>query len=159
MQMGTKTSDAGYAIAVDMAIALDDMAQAEDAFGTALDDLASMAEAEGLTLVGPWRVALRSMGPTEDREMLFQLQMPIMEQPTEEDLAAEYGFEILQLAAQQVAYTYHKGPLDQVQMSLMGLIGWVQQNGMQLEGLPWMVIHHGPDGGEPEGCELQAPVQ
>jgi len=159
MQTGTKTSDAGYAVAVDVSIPLDDMGKAGATFGAAFDDLTSMAEAEGFTLVGFSRVAMKSMGPTPDNRMLFQLQMPVMEQPTEEDLATDFGFEILQLHAQEVAYTYHKGSLDQVQAAFMGLIAWVQQNGRQLAGFPWMVVYPGSDGGEPSGCEIQAPVQ
>jgi len=159
VQTGTKTCDAGYAVAVEVTIPLDDMEKAGETFGKAFDDLQSMAEAEGFTLLGPTRIVLRNMGPTADGTMPFELQMLIIEQPTDADLQAQLGFAILRLEPQEVAYTYHKGTLDQIQMSFMGLINWVQETKLQLAGLPWMVMYPALDGGEPRSCEIQVPVQ
>jgi hypothetical protein len=159
LQMGTKTSDAGYAVGVDVTIALDDMAKAGETFEKAFDNLATMAEAEGFTMLGPTRIVLKSMGPTADQKMPFQLQMLIIQQPTDEDLKAQLGFALVKLEPQKVAFTYHKGTLDQIQMSFMGLMTWVQQNGLQFAGLPWIVIYPTAEGGEPQVCEIQAPVQ
>ena len=158
LQMGTKTSDAGYAVAVDVTIPLNDLAKAGVTFGKAFDDLATMAEAEGFTMLGPTRIVLKSLGPTPEQTMPFQLQMMIVEQPTDEDLKAQLGFAILKLEPQKVAYTYHKGTLDQVQMSFMGLMLWLEQQGLQPAGMPWMVIYSTQGGGEPQVCEIQAPV-
>jgi effector-binding domain-containing protein len=118
-----------------------------------------MAEAEGLTLLGPFRIVLKNMGPTAEGTMPFQLQLPIIDQPTDEDLQADYGFEIVVLDAVEVAYTFHKGSMDQLQAPFMALMNWVPENGKQIAGLPCMIVYSVPENEEPSIVELQVPVQ
>jgi len=159
VQMGTKTSYAGYAVATELVMPIDDQAKAGKTFEKAFDDLASMAEAEGFTLLGQAQIVMQSLTPPADGRMPLQLQLVIIEQPTEEDLKAEPGFKIVKLQGQKVAYTYHKGALDQIQMAMFGLVTWVTGNQIQIVGAPWIIIHFTPEGDEPQVAEIQMPVK
>lgn len=158
-QIGTKTCDGGYAAALDVAIPINDAEQAAGIMSKAFADLRAMAQAEGFTMLGTFRIMTKSMTPTPDQKMAFQVQMLFIEELTAEDLQAEFEFSIVKLEPQKVAYTYHQGALDQVGTTIMRLLTWIGGNNLQMAGPPWIVVHLSANGSEPQVAEIQVPVQ
>ena len=159
IQIGTKTSSGGYAVTTEVVVAVDDGAKATAAFGKAIENLTNMATAEGFTLLGPARIAMKSMGPGADGKLPTALELPIIDQPSDEDLKAQYGFGIVKLEEQKVAYTYHKGALDQLQMTMFGLLTWIGQQQLQIAGMPSITIYPDAKAAEPQVAEVQVPVK
>ena len=158
LQKGLKTSDQVTVVASDITIPTDDLAKAGEIFYKAFDDLAMTAEAEGFTMLGPSYIAMKSLKPPQGGDMPFRLQLVVVEEPTEEDLAAEYGFEIETLQAIPVAYAYHKGELDQLQGTFMGLFAWLGAQQLQPIGPPRIIMYPPTEGEEPNVAEIQVPV-
>jgi len=158
-QLGTKSTEPTVAVAVQVPVPLDDMGRSAELLGQAADDLTSMAVAEGLTLVGPMHIVTQNMAQAVDGQMTFELRLLIAEQPTEADLAADYGFSLVVSAPQKVAFTYHRGPLAELQSTTMDLIQWVMQSGLQMAGGPEFVMYSVPELEELQVAEVRVPVQ
>jgi len=159
VQMGVKMTEPNAAVATQVSIRLDDMARSAELFEGAVGDLTSLAAAEGFTIIGPIHIVTQGMGQPVDGKMAFELRLLIAEQPTQEDLATDYGFTVVMAPSQKVAYTFHKGSLDQSQGTVMGLIQSTMQNGMQMTGGPQFVICPMGADEEPQVAEIRVPVK
>ncbi|MGQ9733171.1 MAG: hypothetical protein ACUVX8_18090 [Candidatus Zipacnadales bacterium] len=158
IQRAVKTSQPAYALAMEVAIPLNDMARAGEIMEQAYEDLFAVATAEGFTPLGEMQIGMPSMMPVEGK-IPFQVLLVVIEEPTAEDLAPNATPKIAKIEPQKVAYTYHKGALDQLQMTFFGLFTWIGQQGLEIIGAPRIVIHPNPSGGEPQTAELQIPVK
>ena len=75
-----------------------------------------------------------------------------------ESPARKAGAIALEAAPQKVAYTFHKGPMDESQGTTMGLINWVMEQELQPTGGPEFVMNLS-EGEEPNVAEIRLPVK
>jgi len=161
MQTGVKTSDEVYAAVAEIQVKFGVPGQGEDAVGKAIRDLFTQVTDAGFTPLGQIRVAVVSpLPPPADGSMALQVRIPVIEQPTEQDLQADAPLSITKLEATRVAYTYHKGSIQDVQLSFARLIQWIMAQKLEIAGAPFMIIHATPDR-DPmkQVAELQIPVK
>jgi len=161
MQTGVKTSDEVYAAVAEVQVKPGVPGQGEEAVGTAIQDLLTQVADAGFTPLGSIQVAVVSpLPPPADGSMTLQIRIPIIEQPTPEDLQPDAPLSIAKLAATQVAYTYHKGPMQDVELSFARLMQWVMAQNLPMAGAPFIIIYGTPDP-DPmkQVAELQVPVK
>lgn len=160
IQTGVKTTGDGWALMTQVTVPIDDFGAAGKIFEDALGKLHAGAQARGLTPLGPGRIVMLSMpaAPPEDGALSLEVQVPFIEQPTDEDLDVAGDLVIVPIEAAKVAYTYHRGPLEQLQGSFMRLFGWVIANGHQPAGGPRIIAYAVSDDPSLQTAELQVPI-
>jgi len=157
MQIGTKTSDIGYAISLAIEIPTDDIQATEGILQDNFALLKEATEAAGFTPVGPARIEVEiSFENRPQGDIPAKLQLVVAEQPTDEELD-DANLNIVVLEPVKVAYTYHKGSLRDLQISFMRLGQWVLGQGLEPNGFP-RIIAYAP-GAEPGVAEIQIPVK
>ena len=161
MQTGVKTTADGWAVMTQVTVSVDDFGAAAKTFEDAFEKLWNSALAMGLTPLGPGHIVMMGMpvAPPEGGELSLEVQLPIIEQPTDEDLDAAGDLFIVPMEATKVAYTYHKGPFEQLQGSFMRLFGWVIANGHQPAGGPRIIAYAMSDDPSLQTAELQVPIE
>jgi effector-binding domain-containing protein len=159
-QMGLKTSDACIAGVTEVEVKTAEMAQAYARIGEAIDELATSLRDAGFTILGVIHVAVVGPLPPPAGEMTLQVRMPVIEQPTEEDLRPDALPRLMKLEAMKVAYTYNKGPIEDNQVAFMRLIQWVMGQKLEIAGAPCLILY-GQPAGDPmqQVSELQVPVK
>jgi hypothetical protein len=159
LQTGTKTTEPGFVTSTELDVPTGDMEQGQRAMADGLALLREATQAAGFTLTGKARAVVQfsMQGPPGDT-VPFLLQLFIAEQPTDEDLKAEFDFQLLPVKAEKVAYTYHKGPLAEVQRTFMRLWQWSMAQGLDVAGYPCMVVQ-GISEKAPDVIEVQLPVK
>ena len=85
-------------------------------------------------------------------------QLYVAEQPSKEDLTAQFDFELAAVPEQKVAYTFHKGRLEDAQRTFMRLWQWTIAQGLDVIGYPTMVVN-GVTDQDPEVVEVQLPIK
>jgi effector-binding domain-containing protein len=161
IQTGVKTTGEGWAVMTQVTVSIDDFSAAGKTFGDAFDKLWTGALAVALTPLGPGHMVMTNIpaAPPAEGELTLEVQLPIIEQPTDEDLDAVGDLFIVPIEATKVAYTYHKGPVEQLQGSFMRLLGWVMANGHQLAGAPRIIAYAMSDDPSLQTAELQVPIE
>ncbi len=168
IQTGVKTTDAGWATMAQVTVSLDDLPAASKIMYEAFTKLWTEALAAGLTPLGPAHVVLLSMltAPLAGGEFSFEVQLPFIEQPTEEDLDGAGGLLIVPIEATKVAYTYHKGSTEDPQAaftalsdSFVRLYQWLMANGHEPAGPPHIIAYGTDETGGFQAAELQVPIE
>jgi hypothetical protein len=135
------------------------MAAGERMVAEGLRSLRDATKAAGFTLTGKARAIVKfSMAGPPGDTVPFVLQLFIAEQPTDEELKAERDFQLLPVKAEEVAYTFHKGPLAEAQQTFMRLWQWTMAQGLDISGYPYMVVQ-GVSDQAPDVIEVQLPVK
>jgi len=159
MQTGVKTADTGYVTSLPVEVSLADAEQAERSVLEGFQLLRDATAAAGFTPLGKARVVAQiSMQAPPQGNVSFLLQLFVIEQPTDEDLKATHDFDLLPVEAEKVAYTFHKGPVRQAQLTFMRLAQWTMANNLDFGGYPYMILHD-TSGKAPEVIEVQLPVK
>ena len=157
-QMGVKTSDSGFATVLEIEVPIDDDEAGEKALLEAFDLLLEATKEAGFTPVGTGRITMRiSFEVRPEGRVPFLLQVPIAEQPTEADREADESFDIVSIEPEKVAYTYHKGPYDEMEITLMRLVQWTIANEHDLNGHPTVIVYSTTPA--TEVAEVQIPVK
>jgi len=158
-QTGVKTTEPGYVTSLEVDVPVNDPDQAGRVVGESFELLWDATAAAGFTPTGKARaIGQVSMDGRPGDTVRFALQLYIMEQPTAEDLNAEFDFQLLPAPAEKVAYTYHKGPLGEADQTLMRLWQWTIGQDLDVAGYPYMVVY-GDTAQAPEVIEVQLPVK
>jgi hypothetical protein len=159
VQTGVKTSDSGYATALQVQVPAGEDEEGQRIVREGFELLRDATVAAGFTPVGKARIVVQvgMEGPPQGT-LPFLLQLPIIEQPTAEDLKAEHDLQLLPLKADKVAYTYHKGPVAEVPRTFMRLAQWTIGQGLDMVGQPTMILYD-ISGKVPEVIEVQIPVK
>lgn len=168
MQMGVKTTGAGWAIMAPVTLFTDNLSAASGTMQEAFMKLWTEALAVGLTPLGPGHVVMMTMptGPPEGGEFSFEVQLPIIEEPTDADFDRAEQAVIVPIEARKVAFTYHKGAGEDPQAVFTALSGsftrlyeWLMAKGHE-PAAPPRVIAYGVDRtGAFQAAELQVPIE
>jgi len=157
-QMGVKTSDSGFATALEIEVPIDDAEAGEKALLESFDLLLEATTEAGFTPVGTGRITMRiSFEVRPEGRVPFLLQVPIVEQLTEEDWEADESFDIVRIEPEKVAYTYHKGPYEEMEITIMRLGQWTIANEHELSGYPTIIVYSTTP--ETEVAEVHIPVK
>ncbi|MGQ9733170.1 MAG: hypothetical protein ACUVX8_18085 [Candidatus Zipacnadales bacterium] len=160
MQIGTKTSDPGYVASLKVNVPIKDRAAAEQLIRDSFQLLMEATKADGWTASGKARVVFEVSMENPPGEIIpFHLQLFIIEEPTKEELEAARDYELLRLEAEKVAYTFHKGAVEQLQITLMKLAQWMIGQGLDMEGYPCAIIHDLSSQNAPQVFEVQIPTK
>jgi hypothetical protein len=159
-QTGVKTSDPGYVVSLDVPVPVGDLGGAGRLIRENLDLLSDAAIAEGFTPVGKGRVVIQlNLQTPPQGAITVSLQQFILEEPSEEDLQVERDFALLCVPAERVAYTYHRGTLEELQGTFVRLMQWMIGEGLDPNGFPMAIAYSIPATGLPEVYEVQMPVK
>ncbi len=160
VQTGTKMSDLCYVAVSEVTVKAADAAKTENLVGQAIQELGTMVTDAGFSPVGTVHVAVVSpLPPPAPGDMAFQVRLPILEQPAEEDLKAGGPLTIVKLDTTKVAYTYSKGPMADTGNTFARLFEWAVANKLQIAGAPFLIIYqYNPDPMQ-QVVELQVPVK
>jgi len=145
VQTGLKTTGQSYATATELTFAMAEIANAPQALPDALTKLAEDTKKAGLTPVGPAQVSIAGVLPPDPAgKVTLQVQLPIIEVGTEDDLKGGAGVKVVKQDPVQVAYTYHKGGMAELQNAFFRLYNWAMAQGKEVTGLPTLVIFRAP---------------
>ena len=74
------------------------------------------------------------MGPAPAGNLKWEAWLPIVEQPTDEELREDAPVSVKRVPQSEVAFTYHVGDPNDVENTLMGLFAWAGGKGLRLTG-------------------------
>jgi hypothetical protein len=159
VQTGVKTSDSGYATARQVLVPAGEDEEGQRIVREGFELLRDATVAAGFTPVGKARIVVQvgMEGPPQGT-LPFLLELFIIDQPTPDDLKAEHDFQLLPVKAEKVAYTFHKGPVAEVERTFMRLVQWTIGQGLDMAGQPTMILYD-ISGKVPEVIEAQIPVK
>ena len=160
IQTGTKMSDLCYVAVSEVTVKAADAAKTENLISQAMQELGTMATDAGFSPVGTLHVAVVGpLPPPPPGDITLQVRLPILEQPTEEDLKPGGPLTIVKLEATKVAYTYHRGPISDAETSFMRLFQWAAGQQLETTGAPSLIVYqYNPDPMR-QVVELQVPVK
>jgi effector-binding domain-containing protein len=161
IQTGVKTTAESYAVVTEQSVPMDQVATLRDNLPQALQKLGQDAQAAGYTLLGPVQVTISGvMPPSPDGKLTILIAMPVIEQPTEDELKAIEGLKVCRLEPTQVAYTFHKGGMMELQGSFMRLFQYTMGSGKEVIGAPTIIVADPAKAfGDTMVAELQLPVK
>jgi len=168
IQMGVKATGAGWAIMTQATISVDNLPAASKIMQEAFTKLWTEALAVGLTPLGPGHVVVMTMpvGPPQAGELSFEVQVPIIEEPTDADFDRVEEAVIVPIGDSKVAYTYHKGSSADPQATFTALSGsftrlyqWLMAQGHEPTGPPRIIIYAVDATGASQTAELQVPIE
>ena len=158
LQMGTKTSDSGFAAALEVEVPITDPQGAEKTLLESFDLLQEAVVQAGFTPLGTAQVVLQISFDTRPQGAVpCQLLLPIIEQPSEDDLNNEGDFAVVPVEAGKVAYTYHKGSFRELEVTFMRLFQYAVANDLEPAGYPRVIVY--TPGDEAGVAEVQLPVK
>jgi len=145
IQTGIKTTGESYATMTELSFAMAELANARQALPEALVKLAEDTKKAGLTPLGPAQVSIAGVFPPDPAgKVTLQIQLPIIEVGTADDLNGGGGVKVVKQDPAQVAYTYHTGGMQELQNGFFRLYNWAMAQGREVAGLPTLVIYKAP---------------
>ena len=168
IQTGVRTTADGWAVMTQVTVSIDNLSAASKMMQEAFMKLWTEALAVGLTPLGPGHVVMMSMptGPPQGGELSFEVQLPIIEEPTDRDFDRAEEAVIVPIEASKVAYTYYKGSGADPQAAFTGLSGsftrlyqWLLAKGHEPSGPPRIIAYGVGETGAFQAAELQAPIE
>jgi effector-binding domain-containing protein len=74
------------------------------------------------------------MSPAPADNLKWEAWLPIIEQPTDEELRQDAAPRVKRVPRSEVAFTYHVGDPNDIENTLMGLFAWAGGKGLTLTG-------------------------
>ena len=126
----------------------------------AAQELEDTVRASGLTPVGPIYLQFGADRPPAAGTIEWELQLPLAEAVTAEDFPEGGEVQVKVIPERLVAYTYHLGPLEGAQPSMLRLLAWVADHKLTLAGPIWLVLYERDPSVRPDAglVELQVEV-
>jgi len=156
LRIGTKTVPADVVAWQAFETPMADMATAAPA---SIGQAYQTVEEAGLTPIGPCYMVMTGDWPPQNNTFQWEVQIPIANDVSQQDYPAGGDVQVKTVPERLVAYTYHVGPMEQMNASFMRLFQWIGTAGLKMAGPVSIVVFEDPSM-HPQGglAELQIEV-